>query len=184
MFLLLKCNLTVSVGSINGLIFYANIIQAYQATFFPHGAQGVNVCTKFLSVFIAWLNLDLGIQTCLFAGMDAYSKTWLQFLFLVYVWIMVGAMIYGSRHSPTVCRLIGSNAVPVLATLFLLSYAKLLRTVITAVYSTTLTGRDSSTPLVWLVDGNVPFFRGTHIALLLMAVVFILMFIVPFTLPV
>ena len=181
-FLLLKCNLTVSVGSINGLIFYANIIQANQAIFFPHRAQGVNFCTKFLSVFIAWLNLDLGIQTCFFAGMDAYSKTWLQFLFPVYVWIMVGAMIYGSRYSPTVFRLIGSNAVQVLATLFLLSYAKLLRTVITAVYSTTLNGRDSSTPSVWLVDGNVPFFRGTHIALLLMAVVFILVFIVPFTL--
>ena len=181
-FLLLKCNLTVSVGSINGLIFYANIIQANQAIFFPHGAQGVNFCTKFLSVFIAWLNLDLGIQTCFFAGMDAYSKTWLQFLFPVYVWIMVGAMIYGSRYSPTIFRLIGSNAVPVLATLFLLSYAKLLRTVITAVYSTTLTGRDSSTPSVWLVDGNVQFFRGTHIALLLMAVVFILVYIVPFTL--
>ena len=181
-FLLLKCNLTVSVGSINGIIFYANIIQANQATFFPNGAQGVNFCTKFLSIFIAWLNLDLGIQTCFFVGMDAYSKTWLQFLFPVYVWIMVGAMIYGSRYSPTVFRLIGSNAVPVLATLFLLSYAKLLCTVITAVYSTTLTGRDSSTPLVWLIDGNMPFFRGTHIALLLMAVVFILVFIVPFTL--
>ena len=181
-FLLLKSNLTVSVGSTNGLIFYANIIQANQATFFPHGAQGVSFCTKFLSIFIAWLNLDLGIQTCFFAGMDAYSKTWLQFLFPVYVWIMVVAMIYGSRYSPTVFRLIGSNAVPVLATLFLLSYAKLLHTVITAVYSTTLTGRESSTPLVWLVDGNVPFFRGTHIALQLMAVVFILVFIVPFTL--
>ena len=181
-FLLLKCNLTVSVGSINGLIFYANIIQANQAIFFPHGAQGVNFCTKLLSVFIAWLNLDLGIQTCFFAGMDAYSKTWLQFLFPVYVWIMVGAMIYGSRYSPTVFRLIGSNAVPVLATLFLLSYAKLLRTVITAVYSTALTGRDSPSPSVWLVDGNVPFFRGTHIALLLMAVVFILVYIAPFTL--
>ena len=181
-FLLLKCNLTVSVGSINGVIFYANIIQANQATFFPHGVHGVSFCSKFLSAFIAWLNLDLGIQTCFFASMDAYSKTWLQFLFPVYVWIMVGAMIYGSRYSPTVFRLIGSNAVPVLATLFLLSYAKLLRTVITAVYSTTLTGRESSTPLVWLVDGNVPFFRGTHIALLLMAVVFMLVFIVPFTL--
>ena len=181
-FLLLKCNLTVSAGSVNGLIFYANIIQVNQATFFPHRAQGVSFCTKFFSVFIAWLNLDLGIQTCFFAGMTAYSKTWLQFLFPVYVWIMVGIMIYGSRYSPTVFRLVGSNAVPVLATLFLLSYAKLLRTVITAVYSTTLTGRDSSTSSVWLVDGNVPFFRGTHIALLLMALVIIIVYIAPFTL--
>ena len=180
-FLLLKCNLTVSVGSINGLIFYINIVKVNHSTFFPQGAQNMNLLTKYLSVFVAWLNLDLGIQTCFFAGMNAYTKTWLQFVFPVYVWIMVGFMIYGSRYYPTVARLIGSNAVQVLATLFLLSYAKLLRTVIAAFYSTTLIGKNSSTPLVWLLDGNVFFFRGIHIALLLMAVAILLLFIVPFT---
>ena len=180
-FLLLKCNLTVSVGSINGLIFYANIVQVNHPTFFPQGAQNMNLLTKCLSLFIAWLNLDFGIQTCFFTGMNTYTKTWLQFVFPAYVWSMVGFMIYGSRHFPTASRLIGSHAVQVLATLFLLSYAKLLRTVIAASYSTALIGRNSSTPLVWLMDGNVPFFRGTHIALLLMALVVILIYIVPFT---
>ena len=180
-FLLLKCNLTVAVGSINGLIFYVNIVQINYATFFPQGAQNMTLLTKFLSIFVAWLNLDLGIQMCFFAGLNAYTKTWLQFVFPVYVWIMVGFMIYGSRYYPTVARLIGSNAVQVLATLFLLSYAKLLRTVIAVFYSTTLVGKNSSTPLVWLLDGNVLFFRGTHIALLVMALVIILLYIVPFT---
>ena len=180
-FLLLKCNLTVSVGSINGLIFYANIIQVNHPTFFPQGTKGMNLLTKFLSVFIGWMNLDFGIQTCFFTGMTAYTKTWFQFAFPAYVWIMVGFMIYGSRHFPTVSRLIGSNAVQVLATLFLLSYAKLLRTVIATVYSTTLKGRNSYTPLVWLLDGNVLFLRGPHIALLLMALVVILVYIIPFT---
>ena len=180
-FLLLKCNLTVSVGSINGLIFYANIIQVNHPTFFPQGIEGTNLLTKFLSVFIAWLNLDLGIQTCFFTGMTAYTKTWLQFVFPVYVWIMVGFMIYGSRHFPTISRLIGSNAVHVLATLFLLSYAKLLRTVIAVSLSTVLIGKNSSAPLVWLLDGNIQFFRGTHIALFIMALVVVLVYIVPFT---
>jgi len=33
---LMFLNLTVSVGTINGLIFYANIVRANQAVFFPH----------------------------------------------------------------------------------------------------------------------------------------------------
>ena len=180
-FLLLKCNLAVSVGSINGLIFYVNIIQANYDTFFPHGSQDMNIITKCCSIFIAWMNLDLGIQTCFFAGMNVYTKTWLQFVFPAYVWVMVGLMIYGSRHFPTVARLIGSNAVHVLATLFLLSYAKLLRTAIATVYSTSLTGRNSSTPLVWLLDGNIMFLRGKHTVLLLMALVVLLVYIIPFT---
>ena len=179
-FLLLKCNLTVSVGSINGLIFYANIIQVNHTTFFPQGVKGMNFLTKCLSVFIAWLNLDFGIETCFFNGMSAYTKTWLQFVFPAYVWMMVGFMIYGSRHYPIISRLIGSNAVQVLATLFLLSYAKLLRTVISVFYSTALTGRNSSTPLVWLMDGNVPFFSRPHAILLLMALLIILIYILPF----
>ena len=50
--LLVATNLTVSVGTIDGLIFYANIVQPNKAIFFPG-----NSSSSFLSVFIAWLNL-------------------------------------------------------------------------------------------------------------------------------
>jgi len=55
---MLKCNLTVATGTLNGLIFYANIIRANHAVFFPPGKA--EVLSSILSVFIAWLNLDLG----------------------------------------------------------------------------------------------------------------------------
>ena len=42
-FLLFKCNLTVSYGTINGLIFYANIIRANQAIFFSRDRVGILV---------------------------------------------------------------------------------------------------------------------------------------------
>ena len=71
--LLLACKLTVSTGTLSGLVFYANIVGVNRTIFLPV------IATDALSVFIAWLNLDFGIETCFYNGMDAYSKTWLQF---------------------------------------------------------------------------------------------------------
>ena len=59
--LLLKCNLTVSVGHINGIIFYANIVQVNKTHLFPNNQ---NKAYHIFSTFIAWLNLDLGVETC------------------------------------------------------------------------------------------------------------------------
>ena len=69
--ILLKCNLTISTGTLNGLIFYANIVMISHAIFFP--VQTANAFTHFLSIFIAWLNLDRGIEVCFFKSMDAYQ---------------------------------------------------------------------------------------------------------------
>ena len=79
---LIVCNLTVSLGTINGLIFYANIVRVNHAFFFRTQTAALEVSQQVLAVFIAWLNLDLEIETCFFNGMDAYIQTWLQFAFL------------------------------------------------------------------------------------------------------
>ena len=46
-------NMTVSQGTINGLVFYANIVWAYQDIFFPQNIS--NTCFSLMRVFIAWL---------------------------------------------------------------------------------------------------------------------------------
>ena len=173
--LLIVLNLTVSVGTINGLIFYANIVRANHATFFPP-----NTTNSFLSWFIAWINLDLGIETCFYSGLDAYVKTWLQFVFPLYIWFLVIIIIVLSHYFKVAARLSGRNAVPVLATLFLLSYAKLLRIIITVFQSTGLNYPDNSVRKVWLYDGNVNYFKGKHIPLFIAAL--LLLFIsLPYT---
>ena len=78
-FLLLVCKLTVATGTLSGLAFYANIVGVNCTIFLPVKS------TDALSVFIAWLNLDFGIETCFYNGMDAYSKTWLQFVPSIYL---------------------------------------------------------------------------------------------------
>lgn len=78
------CNLTVSDGTINGLIFYANIVHMIHTTFFPQDKVSKSVLAP-LSVFIAWLNLDFGFEVCLYDSMDTYAKVWLQFVFPIYI---------------------------------------------------------------------------------------------------
>ena len=108
---------TVATGAFSGLLFYANIIADNKTSFFP--PQAAN---SFLSVFIAWLNLDLGISTCFYDGLDAYVYTWLQLPF--YVWLLAFIIIITCRHVSFMSKLCGNNIVPVLATLFLLSYTQ------------------------------------------------------------
>ena len=175
-FFLMLLNLTVSVGTINGLIFYANIVRANQAAFFPH-----NINNSFLSWFIAWMNLDLGFEACFYNGMDAYAKTWLQFVFPVYIWFIVILIIVSSHYYTTAAKLASNNAVQVLATLFLLSYAKLLRLTITIFSSTTLEYPDGSIRRVWLYDGNVDYLKGKHIPLFMAAMVVLLVLSLPYT---
>ena len=174
--LLIYCDLTVAKGTLNGVIFYANIVRVNQNTIFPAGQ------TNILTVFIAWLNLDFGIRSCFYNGMDEYGRTWLQFVFPVYIWALVGILIVATWYSSLATKLLGSNAVAVLSSLFLLSYTKLQRTIL-SVFSFTFVGKhDGNSFPVWLYDGNVPFLDPKHAVLFTVALVAALGFIVPFTL--
>ena len=180
---LLVLRLTVAAGTINGLIIYANIVAVNSAIFFHPQITSVptRLSANVLSVFIAWLNLDLGIETCFYNGMDAYVKSWLQFLFPLYVWALVGMIIVGSYYSGRVARVFGSNSIAVLATLFLLSYAKLLRTVIAVLSYTSLEYPNNSQIAVWLYDGNVRYLSGKHIPLFIAAMVCLIFLFLPYT---
>ena len=174
-FFLLVCKLTVATGTLSGLLFYANIVGANRAIFLPVES------TNAFSIFIAWLNLDFGIETCFYNGLDAYSKTWLQFVFPVYIWVIVGLMILVSRYSHKFAKLLGSNPVSVLATLILLSYTKILRTLINVIYITYLE-YPTYNRSVWLYNANIDYLSDKHIPLFLVAVLVFLFLFLPYTL--
>ena len=171
-------NMTVSVGTLNGLILFANILQANRTTFLPSSTSAI---VAFLSTFVAWLNLDLGIPICFFDGMTTYIKTWLQFTFPLYILTLVGVMIIASNYSTRVTRLLGTNAVSVLATLILLSYTKILRILITAFSFTALTGSQDYHSVVWLADGNIKYFEPKHAILFLVSFLVLLLLGIPYT---
>ena len=182
--LLLLTRLTVSTGTINGLIFYANVVSI-------SGIVNLNSCSihPILSVFIAWINLDFGIETCFNHNMDAYQKTWLQFVFPLYLCFLVFVVIVISHYSRWVMKLLGRNTIPVLCTLFLLSYTKILKTIIIILTLTEVfegSADEVEDPLipykVWSYDGNVNFLTGKYTALFSVALFFLIIIFLPYTL--
>ena len=165
----------MATGTLSGLVFYANIVGANRTMFLPVKS------TDALSVFIAWLNLDFGIETCFYEGMDAYSKTWLQFVFPVYLWMLVGLMILVSHFSQKFANRLGNNPVSVLATLILLSYTKVLRTLIAVSSFADLDYPNNTIRRVWLHDANIDNLLGKHIPLFIMALFFFLFLFIPYT---
>ena len=175
-------NLTVTQGMINGVIFYANIIWVYETILFPQESTGVLL---FLKVFIAWLNLDFGIETCFAVGLNAFWKALLQCVFPMYIWSIVGFIIFGARHSTRLTKLLGSRAVSVLSTLVLLSYMKLLRNAIMSLGYAHLDYYSSEervrSLVVWATDGRLSYFGIPHIFLFLAALIVICLCL-PYTL--
>ena len=167
--LLFILNLTVTDGDINGFILYVNIISINSHVFFPQYGNTINI----FYVFISLVNLDLGIPTCFYNGMDDYAKMWLELAFPAYLILIATLLIIASRHSITVQRITARRALPVLATLFLLSYTKVLRTVSSVLfYYSTITHLPSRhNTLVWEVDANVPLFGLEHTVLFIVCLV-------------
>ena len=177
--LLIALNLTVSVGTLNGLLFYANIVKLYEPVFSTQGAVPV------LSQLVSWINLDIGIEACFYNGMGAYAKEWLQLAFPLYLWVIIIFIIYLCRKYGKISRLVGSNAVPVLSTLLLLSYTKLVRTIFIILHKRQITlhcTNDQLNTTVWYEDPNVEYGKGKHAALLSFALFLLLFFVVPYTL--
>ena len=168
-------NLTVADGTLNGIVFYVNMVKINENIFFPG-----NNPTNPLTIFIAWLNLDWGIQSCFFTGYNAYWRTWLQYVFPLYVWIIAVFIIITAKYSSRAASKMGQNTVPVLATLFLLSYAKLFRTIVKS-FSFTLIDTPNGRKAVWSADGNIDYFGPQHIPLFLTAVGVLLFLWLPYT---
>lgn len=165
-------DLTITKGAINGLLFYANVVWIYQTALFS-----VTTCevTDIFKVFVAWLNLDFGIEMCFVKGLDAFWKSLLQYVFPMYIWIIAYMVVLVYRHTsihqrfPRLSKLLG-NPSHVLVTFLLMSYTKFTRTIIDALRFSTLTSYPSnSKDIVWALDGNIRYFRGKHVLLFILA---------------
>ena len=160
-------NLTVTSGTVCGLIFYANIMQDFSVTLLSENA--IPVLTPILRVFLAWLNLDFGITAYFYSGMGAFGKTMLLSVFPVYIWIIsIVIIILSNRYIVTY---IGNNAVKVLATLFLLSYSKFIRVAISSLNAKIIYVWLEPKQIVeeyrWTINGESSYLHdGSHVALI------------------
>ena len=147
---LFALKLTIINGTINTFIFYVNIVNTNYSSLLPN-------CHSLICVVLFIFNLDIGIETCFYSNMSGYAKTCLQLAFPLYLIMIALALIMGSRYSSKVQRLTARRGLHVLATLFLLSYTKILSMVCHVLFFyTQITHLPSRhTQLFWSVDTSV-----------------------------
>ena len=174
LFFMLCFNVTITDGTIiSGLLFYVSIFSVNRETLL-RATQSYSL----LPCFISWINSDIGLNACFFKGFDAFWQAVFNFCIPVFIWIVIGILIYASSKSRRVTRLIGENVVKVLATIILISYTKILKNEVAVLpcarlYYPEINGsRLSPRKNHWLVDGNVEYWQGKHLLLVVIGLLF------------
>ena len=174
-FILFLLKLNITSGALSGVIIYAQFFSINQGLLLQTND------TRFATVFISLLNLELGFPMCFYYKMTLIGKLGLQFVFPVYIWLLVALITYFSRRSSTISKIVGSETVKVFVTLIYLSYTKLLRTVFTVYLPNFIQTKDAK-HVVWFFDGSTKFLKGEHLALGLLSLAFFVIFILPYKL--
>ena len=173
---LLLLRMTVAYGTINGLIFYANITNIIKDIIFSQDKLPPNP----LTIFLSWFNLDFGIPTCFYRGLNYYSYTWLQFVFPLYLWFLVGLIILACPYSSRAMKLFGSNPVAVLATVVLMSFSKLFHNSQQILSLVTVYYSDGSQVKRWKLDPTSYYFERKHLSLAIFGLFIVIFFLFPY----
>ena len=182
-----KFNLTVSTGLFSGYVFYSNIVFLNSEDYIQisHPYNSTDRALKAFQIILAWTNLDVGIEMCFFDGYSDYVAVWIQFLFPLYLWALIAVIYTVSRYSMRVSKVSGTNTVPALATIALLSYSKLVSGALSGLSFTDVLIVNESViekSRVWAHDPNIHYLNRKHIPLFIVSLLVGLLYIVPFTL--
>ena len=177
--LILFClSITISSKVLGGIVFFANMTEVSLRDSLTES----HMYGHFLNITFSLLNLNLGFGICFFKGMTALYKTALHFVFPVYLWLIVVVLVLLSRFSTRIANLTSYSSVQVLATLFYMSFAKLLLTVID-IFTPVSIQTPQGDYTVWYIDGNVKYWKDTgHIILFIVAIGVTLIYLIPFLL--
>ena len=172
-------NLTLLQGTIMGVVLYTNIMGLMGDSLQEH-AWGP------LFFLLSVLNLQSGSEVCFYDGMDEFWKALLQFAFPFYLFtLLILIIIVNHRCGYRMfrkARFIARRAVPVLATIMVLTYTSLVNAVIAPLRYTTLYNVDTAQgETVWLYQPSLPFFGGQHLVIGILSIAVTVLYLIPFT---
>ena len=176
---MLALPLTISEGPLAGIIIVMNVTSVSTIDYLDSNNWFVYITR----VFVSFMNLNLGFPMCLYNGMTPTVKTVIQFVYPVYLWVLVIGFIIFSHYSTRISNRTASYSVQVLASLIHLSFSKVLITCIDIIAYVPVHTAQEGTVVVWYGDGNVEYLSSPqHIVLFTVAVISLLLYIVPYIL--
>ena len=175
LFILFLCtfNLTITAGTVNGLLLYINLFNICYDSFpsnFYKSSPNIILAFRTVSYF----------PLCFYDGMAEFGKTVILLGFPIYLITLVVLICVCSNfiNMHRINMLIGPRICPVLNTVILLSYSAMFDHVIRALRGTLLC--DLTCRKVWLYDGSLTYFNSTkHIILGTIAISILVCFLIP-----
>ena len=174
---IMNARLSISTGFINALLFFSNIVSLYGSVY----------TRNFSSYFVMfhWLSLKVGFQTCLYDGMKPLHLAALNFIYPVYLYLLL-LLIYvtaakSSRFSTWLSR---RRCTPthLFVTVLIMTYSSLLESCVQVLSVTTVTiikENGTKSQLRWRHDPSQGYFEGYHAILAVFSVVILTLFLVP-----
>ena len=133
---MLAFNMTVAISTLNGILFFAHIVEANSNTYFLAFST-----PNFVIVFISWLNLGIGFDVCFYEmvplGISTQLyKILLELAFPTYVILLAIIVIVASEYFSKFAKRIGKgNPVAILDTMILLSCIRFMEMVTSSLSS-------------------------------------------------
>ena len=183
-FLLYTLKLTLTTGTLNGIIFYAQVANlGYAYLNMPCNEECANeyFFVKFSNAMLSFLNLNIGFPVCLYDGMTESWKAGVSLFFPLYLILIIGFLIISSHFSTKVSNKLAHSSVQVLITVVHLSFTRLLETFI-EVFSGGIYHEDGvkEPKKVWYKSGAVEYASMEHRCLMIVTSSVVGIILVPY----
>ena len=178
-YLLYAVRLTLTTGTLNGIILYAQAANGGLITAMKEYYGTKNILRQLGVSFLSFLNLNLGFPLCFYDGMTELWKAGLSLVFPIYLLTIAVILIILSRYSTWLSNRIARSSVQVLVTVVHLSFSNLLLTIIDVFTSSIIYTSDKHYH-VWYRDGTVEYMGQSHCILVIISLVLTLSFILPY----
>ena len=168
-YLLFALKLTLTTGTLNGIIFYAQTIGIVNTKFLS-SHEAISLMYLSAHVFLSMLSLNLAFPFCFYNGMTELWKAGLGLLFPLYLLTIVVLLIILSRCSLRLSNRISDSSVQVLVTVVHLSFISMFTSISNIVTPINIYTNDTSNPIlkVWHRDGTVEYGKGGHLILMIL----------------
>ena len=182
-FLLYTFRLTLTTGTLNGIIFYAQTANIGIMRYLSMPCSDCGKESFFVTLsklFIAWLNLNLGLPLCFYDGMTELWKAGLSLLFPVYLILIIAFLVLLSHFSTRVSNKLSKSSVQVLVTIVHLSFTKLLEAVIDVFGSAKVYEEVNGEKIVWYNSGAVDYGSTEHMWLMIVTSLVVGIILIPY----
>ena len=184
-YLLYTLKLTLTTGTLNGIIFYAQASANCGGIELLRSYPGSNFVIRSISKFsffcLSSLNIGLGFPLCFYNGMTELWKAGFSLLFPFYLLTLVVVLIILSHFSVRLSNRIAYSSVQVLVTVIYLSFSKLLLAIID-VFTSAYVYTENTNFKVWYWDGSVKYGINSHLILMIITLLVVIPLLLPYVL--